>query len=242
MIPGAEAFLPALIIYLLVLCMTYASVAVAIAGIICLIFKKGKIGIAMLVPSTIFLSIVFGFWLHLQPKKHAVFLDLTKPLEKRGIPSDTRWLKQNDYGRGDYWICEVNGKVSLTVILPDEKRIEEKVSSIIAFYGTNGFYDIQIDNYKNIGREQAVERIDTEAQKWSPGASIKPDIQTQVAEAKKWILEPEVSRHSFCSGIYCLRQNYSISSVALHDYLDQQKFSWRYSIRMAEALPTPVVR
>jgi hypothetical protein len=84
------------------------------------------------VPGAAIFSVLFALWLLLLPKKHTVFIDLSKRLEKQGVPPDAHWLKQHDYYLGDYWMCEVNGKVSLKVILPDGKKIEEKVNDFMA--------------------------------------------------------------------------------------------------------------
>ena len=148
-------------------------------------------------------------------------------------PSDTPWLKQHDRYLGDYSMCEVDGKVSLTVILPDEKKIEEKVNTFMANYGTNSFYDIQIDNYQKMNSDQALERIHAEAQKWSVGAKNKNRIPQEEESVKDWIMGHPTDGQSFFADIYCEQDKYAIASEAMHDVLDQNQFVWRYQITMA---------
>ncbi|HSY75077.1 MAG TPA: hypothetical protein VK810_06385 [Dongiaceae bacterium] len=229
---GLEGYaIAALIVFLAKLIAVAAGVSVLV-GLVRIIFGKEN-GLSFIFPGAAILFVFFAFWLFFQPQKHTVLIDLSKPLEKQGVPPGAHWLKQHDYYLGDYWMCEVNGKVSLTVILPDGKKIEEKVNDFMANYGTNGFYDIQIDNYQTMNSDQAIARIHAEAQKWAVGAKNKDKVFQEEQDVKDWIMGNPRNGQSYYAGIYCEEEKYVMFSQAMHNSFHLDQFIWRYQITMA---------
>ncbi len=229
---GLEGYAIAALIVFLLKIIAFAAALSALVGLVRIILKKEN-GFYFFVPGVVIFSVLFAFWLHLLPKKHTVLIDLTKPLEKQGIPSDAHWFKQHDYYLGDYLKCGVNGKVNLTVILPDGKKIEERVNEVLFNYGTYGFFGIQIDNYQKMNSHEAIARIHAEALKWSVGAKNKDKIPQEEESVKNWIMGHPTDGESYFADIYFEQAKYAIASEAMHNSYHLDEFVWRYAITMS---------
>jgi hypothetical protein len=103
----------------------------------------------------------------------------------------------------------------------------------MANYGTNDFYDIQIDNYQTMNSDQAIARIHAEAQKWSIGAKNKDKIFQEEQDVKDWIMGNPRNGQSYYAGIYCEEEKYVMFSQAMHNSFHLDQFIWRYQITMA---------
>lgn len=230
---GAVAILIGFLILVVVICITVFAICATIVGAI-LVNKKKKFGYILLVPGIIILS-YFGFnWVHATLAKQPTLIDLTKPLDKSGIPKTAVWMKDESGIQPPHWNFEVSdkfGKVFLTLVLPDGRKIEERVVSVIAEYGTNGFYYVQADVFKKTDRSEAIQRTHAEVQRWSEGATNKDWVIGHEQSVKDWILSHE-PRGSYNAGIISYQNSYIISSEAMHDGPDETKFVWRYIITL----------
>lgn len=169
------------------------------------------------------------------PKESAVTINLAEPLDKRGIPATAKWMDDYHYSHTSNRLCFVKGKVALTVICPDGKKIEETARSVIADYNANGFHRIHIDGFGDFTQQQAIARFREEVSKWSQDAANTNQIATQQQGAEKWLLGKATMSGGYFSSIEFQQRKYSVSSQAVSRApLKRGHYTWRYQIELEQ--------
>jgi hypothetical protein len=115
--------------------------------------KKRILALIFIIPSTLYLSFFLYVFIPRPLPHYTVRLDLRHPTDLSGIPSSTKWLsaawpqpvKIVPMEQGSF--CCIEGKVDISVVLPDGQTIRDTLRNVFIHTNTSGIWQVDMNVY-----------------------------------------------------------------------------------------------